>query len=205
MSHNTHPCANGIPSQPSWVNNMMAHIKPDRVSEFSTSGTGDDVSPLSGQNLKFPTPVLAALLDRISKNQRSAAMQNDERKDSDSERKKAKADRVGGLEVIRTQATCNTRKRKLDNVNIDSNNNSNENISPHCVPKQLSPPGAPTTKCICCEKTGTEWQSVLDVIKHGEEIRSKQNNAIIEEMKACTAVLERTSERYLEAVTHTTQ
>ncbi|KAG0698050.1 hypothetical protein DFH29DRAFT_1003195 [Suillus ampliporus] len=103
-------------------------------------------------------------------------MQNDEQKDS--ERKKAEADRVGG-KVIRTlsQATRNACKRKFDDININSDSDTNkENISGYCVPRQLSPPGAPTTKCICCKKTGTEWQSVLDVIKHGEEMRSKQND-----------------------------
>ncbi|KAG2369211.1 hypothetical protein BDR07DRAFT_756360 [Suillus spraguei] len=41
MIRNTHLRATS--TQPSWINNMMAHIKPNRVSEFSTSGTGDDV------------------------------------------------------------------------------------------------------------------------------------------------------------------
>ncbi|KAG1849649.1 hypothetical protein DFJ58DRAFT_607903, partial [Suillus subalutaceus] len=148
----------------------------------------DSVPSINSTLSQSQKTVLAALLDRISENQRSAAMQNDEQKDT--KRKATEADRVGG-EVIRTQATRNARKQKLADVNIDSDNNSDkENISPYCVPVQLSPPGAPTTKRIRREKMGTEWQSVLDVIKHGEEIRSKQNDAVIEEMKACTAVLE---------------
>ncbi|KAG1892859.1 uncharacterized protein F5891DRAFT_986375 [Suillus fuscotomentosus] len=103
----------------------------------------------------------------------TAAMLNNEQKDS--ERKKAEAD-----------------LRKLDDVDIDDDiddDSDKENISPYHAPKQLSPPHA-STKRICREQTGTEWQSVLDVIKHGKEIQSKQNEAVIEEMKACTAVLE---------------
>ncbi|KAG1901579.1 uncharacterized protein F5891DRAFT_1187435 [Suillus fuscotomentosus] len=47
---------------------------------------------------------------------------------------------------------------------------------------------------------GTEWQSVLDVTKHGENIHRKQTEAVIEKMKAYTAVLRKYSECYLEAV-----
>lgn len=42
MSHNAQPHATS--TQLSWVNDMMAHVEPDRVSEFSTSGTSGDVS-----------------------------------------------------------------------------------------------------------------------------------------------------------------
>lgn len=73
-----------------------------------------------------------------------------------------------------------------EDVGIDDDSNK-ENISPYRAPKKLSPPCA-SIKRIRREQTGTEWQSVLDVIKHGEEIWSKQNDAVIEEMKACTAV-----------------
>ncbi|KAG1896107.1 uncharacterized protein F5891DRAFT_1193342 [Suillus fuscotomentosus] len=121
--------------------------------------------------------VLAALLDRISENQRSAAslMQNDEQPEKDSERKK-EVDRVD--EVIRAQATCNTHKRKLDDVNIDSNNDPNkENIAPCRVPKQLSLPGAPI-KRIRREKTGTEWQLVFDILKYDEEIYGKRDEGL---------------------------
>ncbi|KAG1817671.1 uncharacterized protein BJ212DRAFT_1299188 [Suillus subaureus] len=179
MCHNTHS-----PSRvPSWVNDMMTHIEPSRVSEFSTSGTGDDVSvfwepdpdsytdlfvlpapslqPLSGQNLKFP--ICASESQLLSHESRTryggaalkhlvrviTAMQNVEKKDSE-------------------------RKRKLDDDNINSDNSCNkENISPYHVPG-LSPPGVPSTKHICRKKTGTEWQTVLDVITYGKEVlRSK--------------------------------
>ncbi|KAG1897048.1 uncharacterized protein F5891DRAFT_1192472 [Suillus fuscotomentosus] len=115
-----------------------------------------------------PKTVEAALLDRVSENQRSATMQNDEQEDS--EKKKAKANRAGG--VVQAQATRNTRrKRKRDDVDIDFEHDSNKenHISSYRAPKQPFPPGAPT-KRICREKTGTEWQSVLDITKYGEEL-----------------------------------
>ncbi|KAG1851569.1 hypothetical protein C8R48DRAFT_676480, partial [Suillus tomentosus] len=75
MCHNTHSPTRATSTLPSWVSDMMAHVVPDRVAEFSISGTGDDVSvfwepdlsytdpfvlpassfqPPSGQNLEFP-------------------------------------------------------------------------------------------------------------------------------------------------------
>ncbi|KAG1772865.1 hypothetical protein EV702DRAFT_1048474 [Suillus placidus] len=125
--------------------------------------------------------VLAAVLNRISKLQRSVAimMQNDEQKDGEKKtRKKVEANpsRVG--EVIRAQATRNTRnKRKVDDIDIDFNNDPRkENISPHHVPKQraLPPKAGVRIKCICREKTGTEWQSVLDVLKYDEEMHESR-------------------------------
>ncbi|KAG2098554.1 hypothetical protein BD769DRAFT_1394387 [Suillus cothurnatus] len=40
-SQTTHPHATS--TQLSWINDMMAHVQPNRLSEFSISGTGDDV------------------------------------------------------------------------------------------------------------------------------------------------------------------
>ncbi|KAG1876133.1 hypothetical protein C8R48DRAFT_669328 [Suillus tomentosus] len=79
-------------------------------------------------------------------------------------------------------------KRKPDQTDFNDNFDK-ENISP------TSP--APAVKRIRREKTGTEWQTVLDVVKFGEEQRRKE-----EEIKACTAVFEKCSECYLQAVTH---
>jgi hypothetical protein len=73
---------------------------------------------------------------------------------------------LGGEVVVRAGVTC---KRKLDSVDIDSDN-LKENISSNRVAKELSPLGVPTTKRICREKTGTEWQTFLDVMKYGEEV-----------------------------------
>ncbi|KAG1870408.1 hypothetical protein C8R48DRAFT_670783 [Suillus tomentosus] len=219
MCHNTHSPTRATSTLPSWVSDMMAHVVPDRVAEFSISGTGDDVSvfwepdlsytdpfvlpassfqPPSGQNLEFPilpSPVpdakssklgTDALLPSHASRARHGgtalehlirvidAMQNAERKGS--EGKKAEADRVHGELVVRAQDIHNTRKRNLDDVDIDPNNEcKKEDTSPNHAPKQLSPHhGVPCTKRICREKTGTEWQTVLDVIKHGEEVlRSK--------------------------------
>ncbi|KAG1792659.1 uncharacterized protein HD556DRAFT_1444336 [Suillus plorans] len=74
------------------------------------------------------------------------------------------------LEVSCAKVACSTHpKRKIDN--IDPN---------HCTDKEkvrLSSPSpdctAPATKRICREKTGTDWQTVLDIIKHGEEQQKK--------------------------------
>ncbi|KAG1763816.1 hypothetical protein EV702DRAFT_1051632 [Suillus placidus] len=101
--------------------------------------------------------VLAAVLNRISELQRSVAimMQNDEQKDGEKK----------------------TRKRKVDDVDIDFNNDPRkENISPHHVPKQraLPPKAGVRIKRICREKTGTEWQSVLDVLKYNEEMHESR-------------------------------
>ncbi|KAG1899037.1 uncharacterized protein F5891DRAFT_981433 [Suillus fuscotomentosus] len=86
-------------------------------------------------------------------------------------------------------ATRQSYKRKLDQIESDDNSDK-ENIV-------LSPTrSAPAVKRIRREKTGTEWQTVLDVVKFGEEQRRKQK-----EIKACAAVFETCSECYLQ-VTH---
>ncbi|KAG1880011.1 hypothetical protein F4604DRAFT_1679146 [Suillus subluteus] len=64
-----------------------------------------------------------------------------------------------------SSGTRQTRKRKIGGVDtIDK-----ENI--------LFPNGrcTPTIKRICQEKTGTDWQTVLDVIAYGEEQRNWQD------------------------------
>jgi hypothetical protein len=64
----------------------------------------------------------------------------------------------------------------MDQLNSDGNNSNKENMS-------LNRP-APAAKRICREKTGTEWQSVLDIVKFSEEQGSgKQNKAVTEEGK----------------------
>ncbi|KAG2132820.1 hypothetical protein DEU56DRAFT_757311 [Suillus clintonianus] len=98
----------------------------------------------------------------------AAIAMNDEQKES--ERMKAKP------EVIRAQASRTTprqsRKRKPDQRDKSDKENT-------------YPTPAPAAKRIRREKTGTEWQTVLDLVKFGEEQRSKQNGAAsIEEMKA---------------------
>ncbi|KAG1894798.1 uncharacterized protein F5891DRAFT_1194783 [Suillus fuscotomentosus] len=75
------------------------------------------------------------------------------------------------LEVSCAKVACSTHpKRKIDS--IDPN---------HCTEKEkvLVRPSpspdrtAPAAKRICREKTGTDWQTVLDIIKHGEEQQQK--------------------------------
>lgn len=86
---------------------------------------------------------------------------------------KVEADR----EVVIRAATRQSRKRKPNQVDSDGSNSDKENIS-------LSPPApGPVAKRICREKTGTEWETVLDVVKFGEEQRSKQNEAVVEKRK----------------------
>jgi hypothetical protein len=65
-----------------------------------------------------------------------------------------KAGRVGAIQVSTTSArqTC---KRKIEEHDSDTD--------------QTSPDPAPVRKRICREKTGTDWQTVLDIIEYGEE------------------------------------
>lgn len=67
--------------------------------------------------------------------------------------------------IIPVQATLTTSayqacKRNISDVQVDS-----------CDPDQEkeSKNPAPAVKCICREKTGTDWQSVFDVIKYSKE------------------------------------
>jgi hypothetical protein len=52
-------------------------------------------------------------------------------------------------------------KRKLDIVDVENNNPGEERISTQSLPR--------IAKRIRREKTGTDWQSVLDIVRHGEE------------------------------------
>lgn len=73
--------------------------------------------------------------------------------------------RAGGEVIIPVQATRTTgahraRKRTISDVQVDSRDPDQE--------KESKNP-APAVKRICREKTGTDWQSVFDVIKYSEE------------------------------------
>jgi hypothetical protein len=37
-------------------------------------------------------------------------------------------------------------------------------------------------KRICREKTGTDWQTVLDINQYGEEIQNRQNKTVTKEI-----------------------
>jgi hypothetical protein len=76
--------------------------------------------------------------------------------------------------------TCGTRnlKRTIECIAADSRDTDSdkENISLNCHGSFTPAIRVVTGKRICREKTGTEWQTVLDVIKYGEEQRSRQEN-----------------------------
>ncbi|KAG2370327.1 hypothetical protein BDR07DRAFT_1476323 [Suillus spraguei] len=173
-------------TQLSWIEDMIAHVQPHHMSEFSVSGSGEDTSVFWELGLTVPDPfathspsdtiLLEGLpLDTISGWKETGRM-------------KAEADHhVGGeVVILRAQAspaatsTPQSQKRKLEQV--DSHGDSNKE---HVVSESLSCPApAATWKRICREKTGTEWEMVLDVVKFGEELRSKQNHleAVIQEI-----------------------
>lgn len=71
-------------------------------------------------------------------------------------------------------------KRKSDH--IDSDDNSDKENLPTTRP-------AVAVKRICREKTGTEWQTVLDVVKFGEEHWRRQQK----EIKGTAAIFEKRS------------
>lgn len=58
MCHNTHSPTRATSTQPSWVSDMMAHVEPDRVAEFSICGTGDDVSVFWEPDLSYTDPFI---------------------------------------------------------------------------------------------------------------------------------------------------
>jgi len=63
--------------------------------------------------------------------------------------------------ITRCKTRCKTRKRKIAFAGVDAVNKENLNIFLNGTPA--------ATKRICQEKTGTDWQTVLDVIAYGEE------------------------------------
>jgi hypothetical protein len=69
--------------------------------------------------------------------------------------------------------TRETHKRKIACVGVDCDaHKENESPGHH---GSLSTPAA--IKRICREKTGTDWQTVLDIVNYSEERRSRQNKA----------------------------
>lgn len=77
-----------------------------------------------------------------------------------------------GSEVMRAQdsrttspSTCQTQKRKINDVD-DKHHPDNEYVSPD--------PASTVVKRICREKTGTDWQTVLNPLEYDVEQRSKQ-------------------------------
>ncbi|KAG1898665.1 uncharacterized protein F5891DRAFT_981578 [Suillus fuscotomentosus] len=163
-----------------WIKDMLAHVQIHRVSEFSTSGSGDDVSVVpkneekrfhtsrarrGGENHKTHWKVWKDVHKTIMKKD-SDIVQPDEQKED--ENITAGAGCVGG-DAIEAQASQTTgmstrqiRKRKINDVNGNHGSDTDENV--------LFPNPVPTVvKRICRERTGTDWQTVLDIVKYGEE------------------------------------
>lgn len=80
-----------------------------------------------------------------------------------------RSDQKAEAEAMRTP-TRQTRKRKLNKVDSDDSSDK-ENIS--------LPRPAPRAKRIRREKTGTEWQTVLDLVKFDEEQRRREQNEAV--------------------------
>jgi len=76
--------------------------------------------------------------------------------------------------------TRRTRKRTIECVIPHSCDADKENASSNGHSSLT--PAIVTGKRICREQTGTDWQTVLDIIKYGEE-RSKQKNVATMEEK----------------------
>ncbi|KAG1844887.1 hypothetical protein C8R48DRAFT_780105 [Suillus tomentosus] len=244
-------------TQPSWIEAMMAHVQTDRVSEFSTSGHGDDISVFwepdslsftdrftthSPTDSTIPSPSLgnfstlpssltsspsaqplmwlsgADASHDIYSSVSATASTNEEKRSRTSrtchrgtpleqsqtlklsngntvdapiapigqpngqKRKKYMQAEAGRVDegVIRARALCTTsvrqtHKRKIEDVDTKlDTDQENFDISPNPAPVE-------TQKRICREKTGTDWQTVLDIVKYGEQW-SRQSQT--EDMKA---------------------
>lgn len=83
------------------------------------------------------------------------------------------AERVGDEAHASRTITAAHQSQQPNQVDSDDKSDK-ENIS--------STRPAPVAKRIRREQTGTEWQTVLDVAKFGEELRNKQNKAVVGEM-----------------------
>ncbi|KAG1722745.1 hypothetical protein EDD22DRAFT_854095 [Suillus occidentalis] len=170
MSPNTNN-PHDIAAQPLGIKDMMAHVQSHRKPEISVSGSGS---------------ILPEGLGMIGPAESEKMANCHGCTDGLSDQKVAKTDHVVGDEaVIRAQAsprrtsnaTCRSRKRKIDQVASSGDNSDKENMMPLTCP-------APAMKRICREKTGTEWQSVLDIVKFSEELKGrKQNEAVTKEGK----------------------
>ncbi|KAG1857866.1 hypothetical protein C8R48DRAFT_674414 [Suillus tomentosus] len=97
-------------------------------------------------------------------------MEPDERKESES--MKTEPNQSGGEVIVQTSISRTwvnahqTRKRKIGDA--DGNEDTDKE---NC---DVTPKSALVVKRICREKTGTDWQTVLDIIKYGDEQREKR-------------------------------
>lgn len=213
-------------TQPSWLEDVMAHVQPHHMPEFSEFASGKDASVFweSGsivtdsfapptdhpiQVLPAPSPlgefqthpssksptgrspdaqpesVLGAVDDSLppSRTRYGGPVLTGEYLAGVTVMNEYKS--PGGEVVVRGQTSCTatrqSRKRKPDQVVSDDNSNK-ENMS--------STRPAPAAKRIRREKTGTEWQTVFDGVKFGEEQQRKENEAVIRKMTTCGRSLE---------------
>ncbi|KAG2147058.1 hypothetical protein BD769DRAFT_1382180 [Suillus cothurnatus] len=210
-------------TQLSWIEDMIAHVQADRVSEFSTSGSGDDtsvfwepdlssfadpfatysptdstISPPPSSLENFPTlpssPIgspSAQLLMRLGdtdvlheiKISISATDSTNEKKRSctsctrhrgaileQSQNFNPSNDNIVDARIgqpdKQKENKSTTYKRKIEDIGSNTNRK-NFDIS-------LNPAPVETRKHICWEKTGTDWQTVFDIIKYGEQ-QSRQS------------------------------
>ncbi|KAG2744766.1 hypothetical protein P692DRAFT_20877487 [Suillus brevipes Sb2] len=149
-----------------WVKAMIAHVPGtglgDDMSDFTSLTDPFTTESLADQSQSSPTTSTDSSwhTSEISENHRPTAT-----------RTIIKID-LASCEA-RASATYRTRKRKIDDD--DEHNANKENIS-------LSR-RTPAIKRICREKTGTEWQSVLDINKYIEEQLMHSKGTVTPTMK----------------------
>jgi hypothetical protein len=146
-------------TQPPRVKDMMSHALPHCVSELPASGVDEDAPPS-----REPGPTAT---HSPSDNMGAAVAMDDELRECDTMVSFCSyyvpfyctdlSDQIR-VQASRT-VTHQSRKRKQDQADSDKENIS---LTRH-----------PAAKRICREKTGTEWQTVLDVVKFGEEQRER--------------------------------
>ncbi|KAG2336225.1 hypothetical protein BDR05DRAFT_1006062 [Suillus weaverae] len=198
-------------AQPSGIEAMMAHVQADCICEFSTSGDGDDISvfwepdllsftdpftthsptdstipPPSLENFSAlpssPSPTATTSADKEKRSRTSCTCHQGAPLEQSPTLKLSNDNTVDAgqpneqkiKENIQAKAG-HTHKRKIEDVDTEPDTNQEDfDVSSNHAPVE-------TRKWICQEKTGTDWQMVLDIVRYGEQ-RSRQNQT--EDMKA---------------------
>ncbi|KAG1763133.1 hypothetical protein EV702DRAFT_1205805 [Suillus placidus] len=230
-------------TQPSWIEDMMAHVQADRLSKFSTCGSGDDVSiywepelssltdpfttdsptdtilpsPSSFKNLptlpSSPTgsPSAKHRMQQLGDTDVSHEIESSVSINvpvNEEKRSRMLHTRHQGTALEQSQTVKQLSNDDIAGVRIGQPDEQKENIIVQseagrvgavrarafgttwarqtCKRKieddKVSPNPAPVVarKRICREKTGTDWQTVLDITEYGEE-RSRSQ---VDNMKA---------------------
>ncbi|KAG1761736.1 hypothetical protein EDD22DRAFT_847538 [Suillus occidentalis] len=144
-----------------WIKDVVVHAQAHHMSEFFTSGSCDihdvlvfwdpDLSPITDPFAICSHTNIQAILHvwkdahKAIKKRGTVVMQPNEQKEDEN--------------MVQTSRTMGL-LRKINNVN-GSRNSNHENVSPK--------PVQTVVKSICWERTGTNWQTVLDIVKYGEE------------------------------------